>query len=142
MASGIYNRAFYDLCTGQSSLSGVESYMVVLVQSYTFNKDHCSYPDVSATEITGTGYTAGGNTLLSPAVTQDDANDWAKWDAADETWTSATFSTHGAVVMHAPGSDVTSMLVCFFSFGTNQTVSSGDFTIQWDSNGLITFAQA
>jgi hypothetical protein len=30
-------------------------------------------------EISGSGYTAGGATVATPVVTQDDANDRAKW---------------------------------------------------------------
>ena len=46
-------------------------------------------------EISGSGYTAGGATVATPVVTQDDANDRAKWDddGSNITWTNLATAT-------------------------------------------------
>ncbi|MEA3439166.1 MAG: hypothetical protein U9R58_02685 [Chloroflexota bacterium] len=46
-------------------------------------------------EISGSGYTAGGATVQTPVVTQDDANDRAKWDddGSNLTWSSLAANT-------------------------------------------------
>lgn len=139
MASGIYNRFFYRLATAATNWSTAGAWKVALVgPTYTFNKDYNLWSSVSSTQITGTGYTAGGKSLLSPTVTEDDTNDWAQLDAADRTWTTGTFSAAGAVIYRVSGSH----LVCFFSFGTTKTCNAGNFTLQWNSNGIMTLAQA
>lgn len=55
------------------------------------------YSDVSADEITGTGYTAGGATVPSPTATVTAANSWAT------TWAATTAYTYGQVVRPATG---------------------------------------
>ena len=46
-------------------------------------------------EISGSGYTAGGAAVSTPAVTQDDTNDRAKWDddGSNVTWTNLAANT-------------------------------------------------
>ena len=46
-------------------------------------------------EISGSGYTAGGATVATPVVTQDDGNDRAKWDddGSNLTWTNLAANT-------------------------------------------------
>jgi hypothetical protein len=139
MASGIYNRFFYGLGVARHSWPLAGGMKVALVgPTYTFNKDYNVWSSVSSTQITGTGYTAGGRSLLTCTCTEDDTNDWAKLDANDRTWTTGTFSAAGAVIYKVTGSH----LVCFFSFGTTKTCNAGNFTLQWNSNGLMTLAQA
>ena len=139
MASGIFNRFFYNLATASISWATTGTFKVALVGAgFTFNKDYNVWSSISAQQITGTGYTAGGKSITSPAVTEDDTNDWAKLDGADVTWTNGTFSAAGAVVYKVSGSNA----CFFFSFGTLKVVNAGNFTIQWNSNGLLTLASA
>jgi hypothetical protein len=88
------------------------------------------------TEITGTGYTAGGITLTSPTVTYDTASDQVRLDAADVSWTSSTITARYAVVYKSTGSAATSPLICYFDFGSNQSTTNGTFAIQWASDGI------
>jgi hypothetical protein len=77
----------------------------------------------------GSGYTTGGNTLTSVTPVADGTT--AVCDFADTTWTSATFTTSGAIIYNdsATGDPACAVL----SFGGDQQVSSGDFTIQFPS---------
>jgi hypothetical protein len=77
----------------------------------------------------GSGYTTGGNTLTSVTPVADGTT--AVCDFADTTWTSATFTTSGAIIYNdtAAGKPACAVL----SFGGDQQVSSGDFTIQFPS---------
>ena len=77
----------------------------------------------------GSGYTTGGNTLTSVTPVSDGTT--AVCDFADTTWTSATFTTSGAIIYNdsATGDPACAVL----SFGGDQQVSSGDFTIQFPS---------
>ena len=82
----------------------------------------------------GTGYSTGGNTLTSVTPVADGTT--AVCDFADTTWSSATFSTCGAIIYNdtASGNPACAVL----SFSGDQTVSSGDFTIQFPAAAAAT----
>ena len=82
----------------------------------------------------GNGYTTGGNTLTSVTPTSDGTT--AICDFADTSWTSATFTTSGAIIYNdtATGNPACAVL----SFGGDQSVSSGDFTIQFPAAAAAT----
>lgn len=80
------------------------------------------------------GYTSGGNTLGSKAVTEAATT---KWDAADTAWTSATFTAFHAVIYDSTASND---LIASIDFGGGKTVAAGTFTIQFDVSGIITLA--
>ena len=82
----------------------------------------------------GTGYSTGGNTLSSVTPVADGTT--AICDFADTTWSSATFSTCGAIIYNdtASGNPACAVL----SFSGDQTVSSGDFTIQFPAAAAAT----
>ena len=124
-----------ELLKGTLDLDG-DTFKCALVDSgYTPDRDlHDQWTDISGDEASGTGYTAGGATLGSLAVAKDTANDQIEWDAADVTWSSSTITARYAVVYddtHA--NDVPLILV---DFGEDKSSSSGDFTIQWDAEGM------
>lgn len=109
---------------------------VTLHTGYTPNIDtHQVWADVSATEYaTGGNYTAGGVTLANKAVTQDDTNDRAKFDADDAAWTSLTLSP--ATPSHAIIRDTTTdCLIGYVVLGTTAT-NGGNYTIQWATSGI------
>lgn len=82
----------------------------------------------------GTGYSTGGNTLSSVTPVADGTT--AVCDFADTTWSSATFTTCGAIIYNdsASGNPACAVL----SFSGDQTVSSGDFTIQFPAAAAAT----
>jgi len=135
MASGIYNRFKANLMNKEIDLEADTIRVALLDNSHTFTATDNTWSQVSANEISGTGYTANGETLTSLSVTQAAT---ASWDAADSTWTTATFSAYHAVVYDDTlvGND----LICSFDFGGVQTVTAGTFTIQWNGSGIITLA--
>lgn len=139
MANVIYNRFKSGLLAGDFDLdTGGNTIKVALVTStYTPDIDtHEDFADIT-NEVTGTGYTAGGETLASQAVTKDTTDDEGVFDAADVTWSTSTITARGAVVYKDTGTPATSLLICYFDFGSDQSSSSGDFTITWNSEGII-----
>lgn len=75
-------------------------------------------------EVTGTGYTAGGNTLTN--VTPTTSGTTAFTDFADTTWTTATITANGALIYN---SSATNKAVAVLAFGGDKTSTAGDFTI-------------
>jgi hypothetical protein len=114
--------------------------VMLCTSSYTPNQDTHQYKSDVTNEITGTGYTAGGATLGSPAVAYNTGTNVFNFDGADVSWTSATFTgARYAVVYDAtPGSDATRPLISYVDFGADQNVTAGTFTLTWDSTGIVT----
>lgn len=90
-------------------------------------------------EVTGTNYTAGGNTLT--AVTPVSSGTTAFTDFADTTWTSATITANGALIYNNTNSN---RAVAVLAFGGDKTSTNGDFTIVFPtadaSNAIIRIA--
>lgn len=75
-------------------------------------------------EVSGTGYTAGGNTLTN--VTPTLSSGVAITDFADTTWTTATITARGALIYNSSKSN---KAVLILDFGSDKTATAGDFTI-------------
>jgi hypothetical protein len=113
--------------------------VALLSSSYTPNQDTDDYfNDVSTYEVSGTGYTAGGATLASKTVGYTSGTNVTKFDAADVSWTSSTITARYAVVYVATGTSSTSTLIGYVDFGSDQSSSSGTFSIVWDAAGIFT----
>lgn len=93
----------------------------------------------TSNEVTGTGYTAGGNTLTN--VTPTSSGTTAFTDFADTTWSSSTITARGALIYNSSASNKS---VCVLDFGSDKSSSSGDFTIVFPtadaSNAIIRIA--
>jgi len=112
--------------------------VALLTSSYTPNQDtHDYFNDVSTYEVTGTGYTSGGITLASKTATYDSATNVIVLDAADVTWSSSTITARYAVVYDSTGTASTSALIGYVDFGSDQSSTNGNFTITWDSTGIV-----
>jgi septal ring-binding cell division protein DamX len=123
---------------GSLNLSGDTIKVMLVTSGYTPNVDTHDYRDDVTNEVSGTGYTAGGATLANKTVTQDNTNDRAAFDADDATWASSTITARGAVVYKARGGAASAdELLCYFDFGSDQISSSGNFTLQWSSSGIV-----
>ena len=136
-ASGIYNRYKANLMNRVVDMEGDTIYVMLLNNSHSFTATNDVIGDVSANEITGTGYTANGTALAGKAVTQAATT---KFDATDVAWTGATFTAYHAVLWD--DTVATDDLICSIDFGAAKSVSSGTFTIVWNANGILTLATA
>lgn len=139
MASGVYNRFKKNLMCGLVDLDGSGAHVTqvaLFVNTYTFDADHNVYTEIVADEVAAAGnYSTGGATLAGSAVTQDDAGDESEWDATDTTWSSSTITARYAILYD--DTLVTQDLIACIDFGSDQSSSSGDFTIQWNAEGII-----
>ena len=77
----------------------------------------------------GTGYTAGGNSLTS--VTPALSSDTAVCDFSDTNWTSATITARGALIYNSTATPDNEQAVCVLDFGGDKTCTAGTFTIQF-----------
>ena len=124
-----FKRALLD---GEMDFSSdtAQSYKIALIKSGssgTFNAATTSYTDLtgSSDEVTGTGYSAGGNTL-SISTDPTTGGTTAFLSFATTTWTTATITAAGALIYQAGGS---TPAVAVLDFGGDKTSTAGDFQI-------------
>jgi hypothetical protein len=113
--------------------------VALLTNSYTPDQDAHNYlDDVIANEVTGTGYTQGGNTLANKTNAYNSSTNVIVLDADDTTWSSSTITARYAVVYDAtPATNATRPLIGYVDFGSDQSSSNGNFTITWDATGIV-----
>ena len=95
--------------------------------AYTAPADASADP-TNTYEVTTTssGYSAGGNTLTS--TTPVLSGDTACCKFANTPWTSASFTARGCLIYNSSNSN---KAVCVVNFGSDKTVTSGTFTIEF-----------
>jgi len=121
--------------------SGDTFNLALYTSSATLNKSTTAY--TTSNEITntsGSAYTAKGKALTS--VTPVLSTDTAVCDFADVSWTSASFTANGCLIFN--DSHSSDAAVCAIAFGSDKTVTSGTFTIQFPTadadNAIIRIA--
>jgi len=82
-------------------------------------------------EVSGTGYTSGGVALTNQVVATSGTT--AYFDADDPEWTSASFTTAGALIYNDTLAGKNAIAV--LSFGGDFTVTSGTFRIVFPAPG-------
>jgi hypothetical protein len=94
--------------------------------------------DISANEISGTGYTTGGAALSNVTTTPSGATTTV--DADDVQWSAASFTAKYAVIYDDTVSG--DPLVAYFDLETGVaggvTVTSGTLDIRWNASGILT----
>ncbi len=130
MASGVYTKFKQNLMAAAAGLAGDTIKVALMNNSHAFSAANSTWSDVSANEVSGTGYTAGGATLALKTVTG------GKFDAADVIWTGLTTTAYHAVVYNSTTGD----LIASIDFGGAKTFTVGTFRIIWNSDGIIKFS--
>lgn len=129
MASLIFNSFFDDLAKGNIDLD-TDTFKVMLVTSaYTENKDtHTKRSDIT-NEVSGTGYTAGGNTATF-SLTKDTTNDREDVTLGGTTWSTSTITARKAVYYKSRGgASSADELVCVIDFGSDVISTGATFTL-------------
>lgn len=93
----------------------------------------------ASNEVSGAGYSAGGNTLTNVAPTSSGTT--AFLDFADTTWAAASITANGAMIYNSTQG---TRAVAILAFGGDKTSTGGSFTIQFPvadaSNAIIRIA--
>jgi hypothetical protein len=99
---------------------------------YTANAslDQSTTAYTTSNEIVGTGYTAGGNTLVISTSPTSDSGTYGVTTVyisfANTSWTNASFTARGALIYNATQSNKS---VAVLDFGSDKVVSNDTFQI-------------
>jgi len=140
MASGLYVETFEAALKNDLALDmDNDTFKCMLtLTGYSPNfETHTNKSDVT-NEASGLGYTAGGETLTSVAMTSSsDGTGTIKWDADDVSWANSTLTAvTGAVIYDDTVTD--DRLIAYIDFGGSFSTTSGTFQIQWNASGIFT----
>ena len=111
--------------------------LALFTSSATLGASTTAY--ATTNEVTGTGYSAGGDSLTRVDPTSSGTT--AFTDFADLTFSTATITANGALIYNSSASDAA---VIVLAFGGDKTSTAGDFTVQFPtadaSNAIIRIA--
>jgi len=122
----------------RTNATGGDTFKIALyTSSASIDANTTAY--TTSNEVTGTNYTAGGNTLANLGVVT--SNNTASTgtgftDFSDTTWSNATITARGALIYNTTPSansnsntTLTNAAVAVLDFGSDKTATAGDFTI-------------
>lgn len=130
MASLIYNSFFEDLARGSIDLDTDTFKVMALTATYSENKDtHTKRSDLT-NEVSGTGYSAGGNTVTI-TVTKDTVNDRLDVTLGGTAWTTSTISNAQKFAYYKSRGGLASAdeLVAVIDNGSGVSTISGTLTL-------------
>jgi len=139
MASGWYNSGKRDIFDGTIDLTADTIKVMLVNASYTPDADHDFVNDVSANELSGTGYTggfagSGRKTIASKAFSTDTANDRTEFTFAAVTWTAINAGTAAyAILVKEITNDPASRLIAWLDLSPAVVTNGGDFTMTPDA---------
>ena len=120
-------------CTifGTNLLSGLENFTLTSPYVYKIalynanaNLNNSTTAYTSVNEVTGAGYTVGGQVLTPTSLGSDTTNNTAFVSFNNVTWTPASFTTRGALIYNS----TTGAAVFVLNFGSDKT-PNGTFTV-------------
>ena len=117
-----------DLLLGDHHLDTDNIYIALYTSSASLDAATDGY--TTSNEVSGSGYSAGGNALASKAVTENSTS--GVFDADAPEWTSATFTARGALIYNKTLGDASSNsrgAIAVLNFGGDFTVAGGTFKI-------------
>ena len=114
-----------DLLDGEHDF-GADTFKIALyTSSATLDATTTAYSTTN--ETSGTGYTAGGNTL-TVSVTPTSSGTTAYLSFSNTTWSTASITARGALIYNSTNAN---KAVAVLDFGSDKTSTAGDFTIQF-----------
>lgn len=140
MSSGIYNIFKSEIMKKNLDLVNDTIKVALLNNSHSFaasSVTNSSWADVSANEVSGTNYTAGGVTLSGKSVAVDNSDNEGVFDATDASWATSTITAYHAVIYDDTTTSPADCLIASIDFGGAVTSTAGTFSIVWAAEGII-----
>jgi len=145
MAQGIYDVFKEDLMLGNVNLVTDAIRVALFTSAWNAGAGFVAGDTIFTVtdEVTGTLYVTRGELIdVGGSKTVAVATNTATWDSDDTPWgPGATISgIRFAQIFDPTNADVADSTIATIDFGSDQSVSSGTFTIVWNVLGIITLA--
>jgi hypothetical protein len=111
----------------------VDTFKIALYTSFATLSAATTVYSTSNEVPTGSGYSAGGNTLSGTTVTLSGTTAFVTF--SDTTWSASTITARGALIYNSSKSN---KAVAVLDFGTDKSSTAANFTIQFPANTSTT----
>lgn len=130
MASVIFDSCLHDERAGNINFESDAFAVMLVTSSYVPNRaTHTKRSDVT-NEVTGTGYTANGETAAVTLEALDTGNHRQDLTLEGHDWLTSTITARGAVYYKDRGGLASAdELVAYIDFGSNVTTSGNTFSL-------------
>jgi len=109
--------------------------VMLMKAAYVFDQDGPEvYADLSAAEVVGIGYTAGGTALSGRSIGLDASLNETRLLGNPVQWPNSTITSRGAVVYATTGSKP---VLGYCDFGMDRLSISGLFSIEWPNSIVL-----
>tara|TARA_B100000780_G_scaffold254688_1_gene202976 strand:- start:87 stop:533 length:447 start_codon:yes stop_codon:yes gene_type:complete len=135
IVQGLTTGLKYLTLSGQLNFGATQTYKIALYTSEAdLSPGNANVFYDTANEVVGTGYTAGGNTLVvsDPGFSFDPVVGYVNF--GNTSWTSSTFTARGAVIYRNTGGDGQKYTVAILDFGGDKTVNNETLNIEFPGN--------
>jgi len=122
-----------DIVQGGQNLSANTLKMALYDGFATLGPTTTAY--TTANEVTGTGYTAGGNTITGVTISTDVTNNTVYINFDNVSWPGASFTARGALIYNSSQSNKS---VAVLDFGSDKIFSSVINTVTMPNNSAST----
>jgi hypothetical protein len=129
MASLVYNSCIRDGLVGNINFSTDTFKMALVTSAYGAAKSHSKRSNIT-NEITGLGYTAGGNACAVTVAAVDNVNNDIELSFTVTSWTTATITARAGVIYKSRGGlSSADELVGYVDFGSDVSATNGTFAV-------------
>lgn len=140
-ATKIYGRLTRSLFAGEINLISHPVKVALCAASYTPDQDAHQYFSHVTSEVTGPGYTAGGQAVSNLTWNYDPASNVIAIDFDDPSWSNSTLTARW-VVAYIDNGTPNKPLLSYSDLGSNISSTNSTFTAKLNAAGLLTFTVA
>ena len=116
-------------------------YAMLTTSAHAPDQDVHRYKSDITNEAVGSGYTAGGVQLTGVTVSYDAATNKVTIAANSPSWPSSSITARNVHIYdRTNGTDATRALIAYGVFDADQTTSSGNLQVNWNSGGVFTLS--
>ena len=109
-----------------------DTFKCMLVNGYTPNKQSHNFRSDVTNEVSGTGYTAGGQSCTL-TTSESTGNDQEQIAFGNETWANSSITATGAVIYKSTGTASADPLVAYVDFGGAVTSTNAAFAVAFST---------
>lgn len=133
-----YGNAFISLANKLIDIDSDAIKAMLTLAAYTPNQDTHDFKDDVTNESSGTGYSAGGTTLTTPASAYNAGTNVWNFDADDAAWAASSITARSCEIYDStPATDATRPLISYIDFGGDNTTNVATFTVQFAAGGIV-----
>jgi hypothetical protein len=133
----IYNQFLNTIANQEINLDGDDLRVMLVSSSYSPSREAHKYKDNVDGEITGAGYTTGGETLTNVTYVLNDKIATLKAD--NPKWTALNISNIRYAVIYDNTPSTNKPLIAYVDFGETLSLINAELEIVWNSDGIIRF---